>query len=130
MIVVLEEESEVSESRACVVICQSRSTQRLPAPSPSEKEERLRSFLRNFSKCQPRLGWRRGRDALRDAGWHVNPKKVQRLWRDEGLKIPYRKKKKKRLTGVGVIGGAMRTIGPNVSGRWTFSSTRRVTCAA
>ncbi len=44
----------------------------------------------------------------------MNHKKVQRLWRDEGLKVPYRKKKKKRLTGVGVVVGAMRPIAPNV----------------
>ena len=113
MVVALEEEFGVSERRACVVIGQSRSTQRLSAPSPSENEEKLRAFLRDFAKRHPRWGWRRGHDALRDAGWRVNHKKVQRLWRDEGLKVPYRKKKK-RLTGGGVVVGAMRPIAPNV----------------
>ena len=47
------------------------------------------------------------------AGWRVNYKRVQRLWRDEGLKVPYRKKKK-RLTGTSVVVGAMRPIAPNV----------------
>ena len=103
----------MSERRACVVIGQSRSTQRLPAPVPSGDEEEIRAFLRDFAKKHPRWGWRRGLDALRDAGWHVNHKKVQRLWRDEGLKVPYRKKKK-RMTGVGVVVGAMRPIAPNV----------------
>src|SRR5664280_2796600 len=95
VVVALEEEFGVSERRACVVIGQNRSTQRLSAPSPSENEEKLRAFLRDFAKRHPRWGWRRGHDALRDAGWRVNHKKVQRLWRDEGLKVPYRKKKKK-----------------------------------
>jgi putative transposase len=76
-------------------------------------EEEIRAFLRQFAKQHPRWGWRRGLDALREAGWGVNHKKVQRLWREEGLKVPYRKKKK-RLTGVGVVVGAMRPIAPNV----------------
>jgi putative transposase len=101
----------VSERRACEVIGQSRSTQRLPAPSPDADEEKIRRFLRDFAKRHPRWGWRRGLDALREAGWHVNHKKVQRLWREEGLKVPYRKKKK-RMTGVGVVVGAMRPSAP------------------
>ena len=43
----------------------------------------------------------------------MNHKRLQRLWRDEGLKVPYRKKKN-RLTGIGVQLGAMRPIAPNV----------------
>ena len=43
----------MSERRACVVIGQSRSTQRLSAPSPSEHEEKLRAFLRDFAKSIP-----------------------------------------------------------------------------
>jgi hypothetical protein len=69
----------VSERRACVVVGQSRSTQRLPAPVPSDREEEIRRFLREFAKRHPRWGWRRGHDALCDAGWRVNHKKVQRL---------------------------------------------------
>ena len=113
MVVALEEEFGVSERRACVVIGQSRSTQRLPAPSPSADEEKLRSFLRDFAKEHPRWGWRRAKDAAFVAGWLVNHKRVHRLWREEGLKVPYRKKKK-RMTGVGVVVGAMRPIAPNV----------------
>jgi putative transposase len=78
-----------------------------------ELDEMLRAFLREFAKNHPRWGWRRAHDALRDEGHRVNHKKVQRLWREEGLKVPYRKKKK-RLTGVGVQVGAMRPIAPNV----------------
>lgn len=113
MVVALEEEFGVSERRACAVIGQSRSTQRLINPSHSEVEEEIRAFLRDFAKKHPRWGWRRGHDALRDEGWHVNHKRVQRLWREEGLKVPYRKRKK-RLTGIGVQVGAMRPIAPNV----------------
>lgn len=113
MVVALESEFGVSERRACGLIGQSRSTQRLPAPSHSQGEEEIRAFLRDFAKRHPRWGWRRGHDALREAGWHLNHKRVQRLWREEGLKVPYRKRKK-RLRGIGVQVGAMRPIAPNV----------------
>jgi putative transposase len=58
----------VSERRACVVIGQSRSTQRLSAPSPSADEEKLRAFLRTFATRHPRWGWRRAHDAALAAG--------------------------------------------------------------
>ena len=102
----------VSERKACQVVGQHRSTQRLGAPTPSEDEEALRAFLRAFSKERPRWGWRRAAKALRRAGWRVNNKRVQRLWRDEGLKVPYRKRKKP-MRGIGVRVGPMSLITPN-----------------
>ena len=102
----------VSERRACRVVGQHRSTQRLHAPTPSEDETRLRAWLRAFSKQRPRWGWRRAAKAARREGWRVNDKRVQRLWREEGLKVPYRKRKKP-LRGVGTAVGAMCPIIPN-----------------
>jgi putative transposase len=84
----------------------------LGAPSRSDDEEALRAFLRAFSKQRPRWGWRRAATALRRDGWRVNNKRVQRLWRDEGLKVPYRKRKKP-MRGIGVPVGAMTLIAPN-----------------
>ena len=75
-------------------------------PTPSDDEEALRAFLRAFSKERPRWGWRRAAKALRREGWRVNNKRVQRLWREEGLKVPYRKRKKP-LRGIGTRVGAM-----------------------
>ena len=49
----------------------------------------------------------------RRAGWQVNDKRVRRLWREEGLRVPQRRRKK-RLTGIGVVVGAMSPIRPNV----------------
>jgi putative transposase len=49
---------------------------------------------------------------LRREGWRVNNKRIQRLWRDEGLKVPYRKRKKP-LRGIGVRVGPMSLIAPN-----------------
>ncbi|VCU61241.1 Mobile element protein [Tritonibacter mobilis] len=44
-----------------------------------------------------RYGYRRIAALLRDAGWHVNDKRVERLWRREGLKVPTKQPKKRRL---------------------------------
>ena len=49
----------------------------------------------------------------RRAGWAVNNKRIRRLWREEGLRVPQRRRKK-RLTGIGVVVGAMSPIRPNV----------------
>jgi len=103
----------VSERRACAVVGQPRSTQRLAAPVPADEELALRALLRDFSRRRPRWGWRRAATAARNAGWVVNNKRVHRLWRDEGLRVPYRKKKRP-LRGIGVVVGAMCPIAPDV----------------
>ncbi len=48
----------------------------------------------------------------RRAGWQVNNKRIHRVWRAEGLWVPQRRRKK-RLTGIGVAVGAMSPIRPN-----------------
>lgn len=103
----------MSERRACRVIGQPRSTQRLPAPVPTDEELALRAFLRDFARRRPRWGWRRAATAARKAGWVVNNKRIHRLWRDEDLRVPYRKKKRP-LRGIGEKVGAMCPIRPNV----------------
>src|ERR1039457_7546618 len=85
----LQEQFGVSERRACAVVGQPRSTQRLPAPIPDDEELALRAFLRDFSRRRPRWGWRRAARAARDAGWRANDKRIHRLWVAEGLRVPY-----------------------------------------
>jgi putative transposase len=102
----------VSQRRACRVVGQHRSTQRLEPSVTSDAETQLREFLRAFSKARPRWGWRRAAKAARRAGWTVNDKRVQRLWRAEGLKVPYRPRKKPHR-GIGTAFGAMCPIAPN-----------------
>jgi len=94
------------------VVGQHRSTQRLPPPVVSDEEQFLRGYLRDFSKKRPRWGWRRAAKQLRREGFGVNNKRIQRLWRDEGLKVPYRKRKKPHR-GIGAPVGAMSPIAPN-----------------
>jgi hypothetical protein len=94
------------------VVGQHRSTQRLDPPVVAEDEQRLREWLRAFSKQRPRWGWRRAAKQARREGWNVNDKRIQRLWRQEGLKVPYRKRKKAHR-GIGTAVGAMCPIAPN-----------------
>lgn len=108
----LQERFGVAERRACRVVGQPRSTQRLPPPTPSDDELALRDFLRAFATRRPRWGWRRAAREARQAGWRVNDKRIHRLWREEGLRVPYRKKKRP-LRGIGAPVGAMCAIRPN-----------------
>jgi putative transposase len=108
----LEESFGVKERRACRVVGQHRSTQRLEVNLPSDDEQELRRWLVAFAKEHPRWGWKRAYHHRRREGHRVNKKRVQRLWRLEGLKVPYRKRKKP-LRGVGVHVGAMSPIRPN-----------------
>ena len=103
----------VSERRACTVVGIHRSTMRLAPPPITAEEAELRAWLRRFSTERPRWGWRRAAKMARRAGWQVNNKRIRRLWREEGLRVPQRRKKK-RLTGIGVSVGAMSPIRPNV----------------
>ena len=103
----------VSERRACRTVGIHRSTQRLAPPPVTAEEAALRAWLRQFSTDRPRWGWRRAAKMARKAGWKVNNKRIRRLWRDEGLHVPQRRKKK-RLTGIGIQVGAMSPIRPNV----------------
>ena len=108
----LEDEFGVSQRRACTVVGQHRSTQRHPTPEPPPGEATIRGELRAFAKARPRWGWRRAAKHLRRNGFEINNKRVRRLWRDEGLRVPT-KTKKKRLTGIGTHVGAMSLICPN-----------------
>ena len=100
----LRERFGVSERRACTVVGLHRSTMRLQPPQVTTEEAELRAWLRKFSTDRPRWGWRRAAKMARRAGWQVNNKRIRRLWRDEGLRVPQRRRKK-RLTGIGVAVG-------------------------
>lgn len=108
----LQDRFGVSQRRACTVVGQHRSTQRLDPPTPAGDDAELRAWLRKFSTDRPRWGWRRAANALRREGWKINNKRVQRVWREEGLRVPYRKRKG-RHRGIGTAVGAMCPIVPN-----------------
>jgi putative transposase len=86
----------VSERKACAVLGQHRSTQR-KLPRGSDDEAALRADIVELAKRYGRYGYRRITALLRDAGWSVNRKRVERIWRREGLKVPQRQPKRGRL---------------------------------
>ena len=94
----LRDRLDVSERWACRVVGQHRSTQRHAPPSPAADDAQLRARLREIAALKPRWGYRRAHGQLRQDGHEVNRKRVQRLWREEGLRVP-QKTRKRRRTG-------------------------------
>jgi putative transposase len=86
----------ISERRVCRVVGQPRSTQRYTALVGGD-EERLRAEVVRLASRYGRYGYRRVTVLLRNDGWRVNHKRVERIWRQEGLKVPKRQPKRGRL---------------------------------
>ncbi len=86
----------VSERRACRVLGQARSTHRQRARVPAD-EPRLVERIIALATQYGRYGYRRITGLLRGEGWRVNHKRVERLWRREGLKVPQKQPKQGRL---------------------------------
>jgi len=86
----------VSERRACRVIGQGRSTQRYEAAT-TDDERRLREAVVGLASEYGRYGYRQVTAMLRAKGWRVNHKRVERIWRQEGLKVPKKQPKRRRL---------------------------------
>ena len=86
----------MSERRACEVLEQPRSTQRY-VPRVKHDEPLLVARILDLVREFPRYGYRQITRLLRGEGWQVNFKRVYRLWRKEGLKVPRKKKKRRRL---------------------------------
>lgn len=87
---------DVSERRACKVVSQWRSTQRY-CPRLLDKDKLLVKQIKSLAQRHRRYGYRRITALLRADGWAVNRKRVYRIWRQEGLKVPKKQRKRKRL---------------------------------
>jgi putative transposase len=86
----------VTQRRACRVLGQSRSTQRRCRHVPTS-EPRLVKRIVELATEYGRYGYRRVTALLRGEGWRVNHKRVERIWRQEGLKVPKKQPKRRRL---------------------------------
>lgn len=86
----------VPERRACRVLGQHRSTQRKLRASPDD-EAALTAEIIALATRYGRYGYRRITALLRHAGWVVNLKRVERIWRREGLKVPQKQPRRGRL---------------------------------
>ena len=78
------------------------------------EEALLRERLQLLARRNPRYGYRRIHAILRREGWACNRKRGQRLWRDEGLRLPARTKKRRR--------------GPRMPGHLTAQAPKMIRC--
>jgi len=92
----VREQLGISERRACRVLNQPRSTQRRRPQTPDD-EAALTADIIALATQYGRYGYRRITALLRTAGWVVNKKRVERIWRREGLKVPAKQPKRGRL---------------------------------
>jgi putative transposase len=86
----------VSQRRACKVLGQNRSTQS-HQHRISDQEEQLTRRIIVLATTYGRYGYRLITGLLRNEGWKVNHKRVERIWRKEGLKVPQKQPKRGRL---------------------------------
>ena len=86
----------VSQRRACQVLGQPRSTQRR-APAVPDDEPRLVARMVELAVEYGRYGYRRVTALLQAEGFRVNHKRIARLWRREGLKVPQKQPQRGRL---------------------------------
>ena len=89
-------EFHIPERRACKALGQSRSSQRYCSLSLND-EEPLVARIVQLASQYGRYGYRRITGLLRLEGWQVNHKRVERIWRREGLKVPKKQPKRGRL---------------------------------
>ena len=85
-----------SERQSCCVIGQHHPTQRI-RPQGKVDEELLTADIIKLSREYDRYGCRRIAFLLQNAGWQINDKRVERIWRREGLKVPMKQPKRGRL---------------------------------
>ena len=90
------EELSVSQRRACKVLDQPRSTQRLKPYVPDDEPQLVADII-ELAEKYGRYGYRMITGLLHQNGWQVNHKRVERLWRKEGLKVPKKQPKRSRL---------------------------------
>jgi putative transposase len=89
---------KTSERRACKVMDQSRSTQRYEGTKPTSDGALIKA-IREIAMRLPRAGYRTVTRHLRRDGWQVNKKRVHRLWKQEGLRVPPKPARKKARGG-------------------------------
>ena len=86
----------ISERRACRIIGQPRSSQRYKAVKRAEEDE-ITAQIVELASTYGRYGYRMITAMLHGRGYHINHKRVYRIWRTLGLKVPQKQPKRKRL---------------------------------
>jgi len=94
----------------------------LKGDTAADPDATLRAWLRDYAKKHQRWGYRRAYHDARGEGWHVNHKKILRLWREEGRRVPQRRRRKR--VGVSTT-DAPKACAPNVVWADRFPVRRR-----
>ena len=92
----VQEIFQVSERKVCRALEQPRSTQRY-IKQKTKDEDSLTLRVMELASQYGRYGYRRITALLQQEGWGVNHKRVERLWRREGLKVPAKQPKRGRV---------------------------------
>ncbi len=87
---------DISQRRACQVISQPRATQRYERILKNDEPVLVKRMI-ELTKQYGRYGYRRVTALLQSEGFRANHKRIERLWRREGLKVPQKQPKRKRL---------------------------------
>ena len=101
------------------MIDQPRQSQRYQ-PKVSSDEPALLKDILNLVREFPRYGYRLICGKLRQLGWTINPKRVYRIWKKEGLKVPIKKQKKRRMGDSTNASHRQRAEHPNHVWSWDF----------
>ena len=97
---------------------QARSTQRYRAKKRPDDEAALVADMRRHAGKHIRFGYRRVRALLCRDGWRVSLGRVQRLWRREGLRVPQKRRKRRRLGNA--ANGCMRLSAERPNHVWSY----------
>lgn len=119
MVADLVNRHEVSERRACEVLGQHRTTQRHVPRRPDDQAKLVAAMLALVSK-HPRFGYRRICMLLRRQGWKVNRKRIYRLWKANGLKVPVVRRKRRRVGHDGNACNKRKSLGKDDVWAWDF----------
>ena len=113
----------LAERRVCRVLGQPRSTQRYQR-KPVHDEGPLTQAIIALASRYGRYGYRQVTGLLRNDGWRVNHKRVERIWRQEGLKVPQKQPPRRRLWLTDGSCVRLRAERPNHVWAYDFMATR------
>lgn len=108
---------KVGERRACRVMDQPRNTQRYGRRQPA-KDRALTADIHRLARREPRAGYRGVTRLLRREGWQINEKRVHRIWKQEGLRIPGRPARKRARGSSG--NSIQRQAATRLNQVWTY----------
>lgn len=119
-----QDRCQVSQRRACQSLGVSRSTVRYECQPDDDEARRLVARMHELVRQYPRYGYRFVGAKLRQEGWHVNSKRIYRLWRREGFKVPRKARKRRRLGHSGNSCVRRRAEHPDHVWTWDFIHDR------